>query len=470
MKWKAREIFTVIPILALASGGFAHESMNSDNPLNEFFEERFSSVVGVEYIVQHEIDRESQDDVGLVVDDEGLIVLNEGSIPGWIPPGQLNDFKVFLPGDDSEGFEADYLGQDYRTGWHYVRATRSIHDKLTPITAFPVGKTHPGMDVWGVYLLKRDFNYEPALTRSYVGLLKEMPLLTAFTGDEVGVSGSAVFNHQGAFLGWLNPSIAEEKILHMGRESYKVGIQSIRGTTVFLTAEVFLDRVGPLAEERIGDKGPWMGTVGMEALDKSVSKMLGLENRGAIVVSDIVEDSPAEEAGLKGGDIIVEINGEPIPKFYPSSVEIRYFEDRLLAHKPGETLKLSVIEEESEDFKELAVVLGEAPTRLREAERSYFESLGFSIRQFVLHDAINRRILSRDVEGAVSHFVRQNSAAATAGLRPGDWIKEIDGTEVENYEHAQTMLETIAGETSREEFVLLIERVNETQVLRVKLN
>jgi serine protease Do len=58
---------------------------------------------------------------------------------------------------------------------------------------------------------------------------------------------------------------------------------------------------------------------------------------------------------------------------------------------------------------------------------------------------------------------------STAGLRPDDWIQEIDGTEVKTFADAVTKLAAIEADTSRTEFVLLASRGGETQVLRVKL-
>ena len=66
--------------------------------------------------------------------------------------------------------------------------------------------------------------------------------------------------------------------------------------------------------------------------------------------------------------------------------------------------------------------------------------------------------------------VTPGGSAAEAGLRPDDWIREIDGVEVRGYDEAVAKLAAIEADTSRGEFVLLASRGGETQVLRVKLN
>jgi serine protease Do len=72
--------------------------------------------------------------------------------------------------------------------------------------------------------------------------------------------------------------------------------------------------------------------------------------------------------------------------------------------------------------------------------------------------------------GVVVQFVKQGSAVATAGLRPDDWVREIDGEEIKTYTQALAKLQAIAADPKRPEFVLLVSRGGETAVLRVKLN
>ena len=68
------------------------------------------------------------------------------------------------------------------------------------------------------------------------------------------------------------------------------------------------------------------------------------------------------------------------------------------------------------------------------------------------------------------HFVKPNSPAATAGLRPDDWVREIDGEEMKTYDQALRKLAAIENDAGRTQFVLLVSRGGETTVLRAKLN
>jgi serine protease Do len=68
------------------------------------------------------------------------------------------------------------------------------------------------------------------------------------------------------------------------------------------------------------------------------------------------------------------------------------------------------------------------------------------------------------------HFVKPGGAVASAGLHPDDWVREVDGVEIKTYARAVEKLAAIEADKTRAEFVLLVSRSGETQVLRVKLN
>jgi serine protease Do len=99
----------------------------------------------------------------------------------------------------------------------------------------------------------------------------------------------------------------------------------------------------------------------------------------------------------------------------------------------------------------------------------YFDRLGLTAREFVYSDAVERRTKPSELNGVVAHFVKASSPVAVAGLRPEDWIREIDGADVKSFAAATGRLGEIERDAARSEFVMLVARGNETAVLRVKL-
>jgi len=106
---------------------------------------------------------------------------------------------------------------------------------------------------------------------------------------------------------------------------------------------------------------------------------------------------------------------------------------------------------------------------VREADRTYFEKIGFTAREFVYGDAVARHAKTSPLDGVVAHLVKPNSPADIAGLRPDDWIKEIDGTEIPDFATAVEKLTAIEKDPMRSETVFLVSRGGDTAVLRIKL-
>lgn len=118
---------------------------------------------------------------------------------------------------------------------------------------------------------------------------------------------------------------------------------------------------------------------------------------------------------------------------------------------------------------EIAVTLGEQPKLAREAERRFFDRLGFTAREPVYADAVERR--QRPGSWPAWWPISSRRAAPprppASGRMTG--VREIDGAEVKEFAEATTRLAAIEGDAERAEFVLLVARGNETAVLRVKL-
>lgn len=431
------------------------------------FAERVKSVAVVEFFVQLDIERQPQLAIGVVFDDEGRILLLENSVPSWIPPERFKDFKVKSLGENSDGYEAEYLGQDYLTGNHYIQMEEAARSAFTPVTRFGQGHPAVGERVWGIGLMNKNWDYKAYYLEGRLSMEHDLPWAVGFVDSAVAYPGSIAFNAAGEFVGWgLAPS-SEEYTFFIGGDRYNGGLQSRRETKLFLMAEPFFKYLDRIPAKKEGDAKPWIGVTGMQPIDREVSKFLGLENQGALVLSDIIEGGPADEAGLKGKDIVVAVNGVRLKKFRPDFVINRHFENKIMLSGIAQEILITVVRGEEE--VELTLVPREQPTPLKRAERQYFDKLGVTLREFTLFDAVSRRILKTTFEGVVADFVKPNSPVNAGDLQNGDWIKEIDGQAIISYEQSVQLLESIEADENRDDFVMLISRNNETKVIRVKL-
>jgi serine protease Do len=460
-----------LTLLLAASAGLAGLPARAAD-LPALWSQRARCTVAVEYVTETEFERRPTIAYGTVVDTAGTIILPSAAIDLRISPKQIRDFKVYLPGDP-EGSPAQYLGRDAFTGWHFVRASPRILAHLVPVTAF-VGTGAPpepdlAQEVWGIGLRNKDEDFMPYILQSHVALIQALPQRTAIAQQEVAGPGLPVFDSEGRFIGLGVSSFGQTFVEFSGAErgGSPVMLVNLEESSAFLVAEEVLRYIGRVPKNVFGRPLAWLGAYGLEPMDREVAAFLKLESQSGAVVSEVLEGSPAEKAGMKARDIILGVDGKALPRFRPDRVVVDYVERLVSARAPGDTMALSVLRGSSR--VELKATLEEEPRLVREADRMYFEKIGFTAREFVYGDAIARHSQAGALTGVVAHLVKPNSPADIAGLRPDDWVKEIDGTEIPDFATAVAKLSAIEKDGRRAETVFLVSRGSDTAVLRIKL-
>jgi serine protease Do len=410
-----------------------------------------------------------------VADAEGTVILPGAAINPRATPAQLQDFRVYRPGQPTTEFAAaEYLGQDAVTGWHFVRIAPEGREGLRPISAFAGGaaRGEPAMGeiIWGIGLRKKDEDFRAYYMSARVSLVVAVPQRTAVALDEVAGSGLPAFDEQGNFIGIGQPGFGESMALFSRRApgGEPVVLMNPDECAAVRLADEVLPNLGRVPQNVFGRPLAWLGVGGLQPVAPEVAKFLDLEAQSALVVSEVMAGSPAETGGLVERDILLSIDGEPLPKLKPDGVLPSYVDREVSRRAPGDTMVLGVLR--GSEQTDVRVELGEAPPMPREAERQYFERLGWTARAFVYSDAVGRRADPATARGVVAHFVKPNGPAGTAGLRVDDWVQQIDGVEVTDFAAAVAQLAAIEADTQRSEFVLLVRRGSETAVLRVRLN
>ncbi len=436
----------------------------------ELFKERLKSVVAVEFFIQDEIERHPVGVQGTVIDDNGTIILPAAAILPRVAPDQLKDFKVYQPGS-TEPANATYLGQDALTGWHFIRVEEKLRSKLVPVTKYAAIAADPALseELWGIGLRNKDEDFMPYFLSARVAMVTKLPQKTAITASEVAGPGLPVFNFAGQLAGLAQTSFGQNFLLFSRKQNGNpVVLVNVEESSVVLLADEVLPNLGRIPQSVTGRPIAWLGAYGVQPLAPEVAKLLNLENQSGVVLSDLMEGSPAVKAGLKERDIVLAIDGKPLPRLKPDHMVAAFTSQEILRHRPGETIALTILRDGAR--QETKVTLGDEPKLPREASRQYFERLGFTVREFLPTDGIVNRVKPAEQLGVIVHFVKPGSPAATAGLQPDDWVREIDGVEVKTYAAALEMLHAIEVGNTRPEFVLLVSRGGETAVLRVKLN
>ena len=176
---------------------------------------------------------------------------------------------------------------------------------------------------------------------------------------------------------------------------------------------------------------------------------LGLDKAEGAIVSNVVPNSAAAKAGVKQGDVILSYEGRPV-------VDTNAFRNEIAGTKPGSTVTLKVLREgRTTELKATLEEMAVAREGNRSGEGEHEGSGRFGMAVEPLTPELAARLnLDRDIRGVVITGVDPSGAAASAGLRDGDVIQQINGKSVRSAGDVRDALNGTSGKPS----VLLITR------------
>ena len=167
----------------------------------------------------------------------------------------------------------------------------------------------------------------------------------------------------------------------------------------------------------------WLGIV-IQDLSDELAAGFGVAPRSGVLVADVMKDSPAEAAGMRTGDIIVEFGGRDTP-------EVPELQRRVAATPPGQPVPLTVLRDKKRE--RLTVKLGEMP-----GEETLIAAAptrdGWGFRVATLTTDLAQRYDLTAPEGVVVIEVTPGSPAERAGIRSGDAILEVNRQPVRTVE------------------------------------
>jgi len=176
---------------------------------------------------------------------------------------------------------------------------------------------------------------------------------------------------------------------------------------------------GLLPELRARGKIAWgfLG-VGIQNLTDDVAKGLGVTDTKGALVNNILPGMPAGAAGVKRGDVIVGFDGKEIP-------DVRTLQ-RIVSRAPvGKQAELRVLRGGA--METLTVTVAEAGGGARAAGGSPVPARDLGLKVEELDEEMAKKFkLSKEEEGVVITEVAKGSPAATAGVRVGDVVREVN--------------------------------------------
>ena len=356
------------------------------DPLREFFERYFRDQIPGEF-------RQKSLGTGFVIDKEGFIFTNNHVIE------HTTEIKVRL-GDGSE-FEAKIVGRDPKTDLALIRI---FPDR--PLIPLPFGDSDK-LEVgdW-VVAIGNPFGLGNTVTAGIVSAKYRQigagvydNFIQTDTSINPGNSGGPLVNTDGEVVGITT--------LIFSDSGGSIGIGFA------IPINMAKDLLPQLRQGRVV-RG-WLGVM-IQKITPELREKLDLTVTNGALVSDVIPGSPADNAGIKRGDVIVSFDGKPIKESgdlpfivaaTPVGKDVTVEVDRK-GHKISQQVKTGELKEEFEPL-------------------SFGESgplLGMVLQQITPELAKNFDLPLKS--GILVIEVENNSPAAEAGFIPGDIILEIE--------------------------------------------
>lgn len=373
---------------------------------------------------------------GVIVDaGNGYIVTNHHVING------ADDIYVIL--EDRRELEAELVGSDSKTdiavlkvkanGLRDVKFANSNEVKVGDYTVAignPFGLGHTVTQ--GIVSAKgREFrrgrgNYEDFIQTD--------------ASINPGNSGGALINSKGELIG-INTAIV----------SRSGGNNGIGFAVPARMAKAVMDQLVESGEVQRGRIG-----VLIQDITPDLREALKLSTANGALVSSVVEDSPAEKAGLKDGDIIIEFNSEDILDASDIRNAVGYV-------RPGERAKITYLRDGKRRTTRIDVEAFEEEREVLTADAAddIPAMAGFSGASLTdIPDDVNPR---GGDEGVYVASVERGSKASRAGLVQGDIIREVDRRDIKDLADFEDAIEDKTGAIA-----LTIERQGQTTFLAVR--
>jgi serine protease Do len=366
---------------------------------------------------------------GVIVDADGVILTNNHVVEG------ADKIKVRLI--DGREFDAKVKGKDPNTDLAVITIEA---ENLRAVKLGDSDQTKVGEMVLAVGSPLNP-NLEHTFTsgiisakgRSGVGLNKYEDFLQTDAAINQGNSGGALVNLNGELIG-INAAIASRTGGFMG-----IGF----AIPVNLASKVMNDLIVDGKVSR-----GWLG-VYIQNINPELAKALNLETTKGVIINKIEEDSPAERAGVKEGDVVQKVNGISVDNATSLSTKIATI-------SPGDKVKLSVLREGKQ--KTLNVVLGELDNKqniIADGKADY-SNLGLTVSDIT--NDLARKYRLRGIEnGVIVTEIEPGSAADETGLAEGDVIIRLNRKKIRNL---QEFNDIAAQFTKGDNVLILIRRGN----------
>lgn len=394
-------VVNISTLKVIKGRGRAPLPFDHDDPFRDFFERFFRDRIPRDFTQQSL-------GTGFIIDEDGFILTNNHVVE------KTDEIKVTLA--DKREFTAKIIGRDPKTDLALIRIEPDI-----PLKPLPLGDSEK-LEVgdW-VLAIGNPFGLGNTVTAGIVsakyrqiGAGSYDNFIQTDASINPGNSGGPLLNTAGEVIG-INTVI-------FSKSGGSVGI----GFAV--PVNMAKDLLPQLKKGRVV-RG-WLGVM-IQRITPDLKNKLHLKDEKGALVGDVPAGGPADKAGIKRGDVIVSFDGKEIKEVK----DLPY----IVASTPvGKNVKVELVRKGRK--RSLQVKVGELKEEGESKAVSKAEpNLGLTVKEITPELARNFGL--SETSGLIVVQVENNTAAAKAGLRPGDIIIEIDQVPIKDLEEFHSKIQ-----------------------------
>jgi Do/DeqQ family serine protease len=356
---------------------------------------------------------------GVIVEPDGVIVTNNHVIEG------AQEIVIALA--DRREFEARLIAADPRTDLAVLRIDPKgealPHLELRDSDEVEVGDMVLAIgNPFGVGQTVTS-GIVSALGRTGIGELATQSFIQTDAAINPGNSGGALIALDGRLIG-VNTAI-------FSRSGGSLGIGFAIPSNLVATTVA-----GALGGK--GIRRPWLG-VGVQPVTGEIAAGLGLARAGGVLVSKVYPGGPADKAGIKTGDVVLQVDGREV-------FDDRSLRFRVHIRQPNDVVKLDTLRDRKPRQVSLKIDLPpETPPRKLTPLAGNQPLAGANAAN--LSPALAEELgINPFATGVIIVEVAENSPAARIGARPGDIVLKVNDADIGNVDDLQNQVRRPRGE------------------------
>ncbi len=426
--------FVLLIVITFICNSFAETNNNWPENIKPFVK----STCVVEFYQRQSENREIKDKArikknltGILVNKNGLIITSEEIYPANLDISSSR-FSFFhsqqLPEDititfnKDQKFKASFIGKDEETKLAFIQIQEP--ENLPQITNFDTSASfNIGQPLFLIERLDKYYDFEPIMIKKNINSILTTPRNKLLISSSLKTlsDGGLVIDTNGNAIG----------IIQSSRQKYVYDAENISSRQTLIEVLLandfikFVDNPPTMTAVKKGIGKSWLG-IQMQILKKDMAEYWDIDKTFGLIVNKVVPNSPAEDAGLKIGDIITgvgnfKINGE-------EDKNLTMFRNYVRSLPEG-LVDISFIR--NGKVNTLQIFLRSAPKSQFLAEELPVEEIGFSIKELTQDIFMNYNI-DFDTEGVWVSRVENAGIANIAGLFVGDIILKVNDLVVKN--------------------------------------